>query len=575
MKKLLLLPSASLIPPELQVDFGPIPSGMAPLNSRPALHHIAAPYAAAGFEVAVAVHENAGLVFDYVAQRPELRMFATDVGPTGSIAETVATALHGLKELPDRLVINFADTLLGDLLSGEDVICYQQQEDLFRWTAFRFDEQGRIRDIYPKQTWKPGSPLPVFVGVFGISDVAGFLARLDAAVGKDAQGDDPFWTALVEYHNGLPGERRRLVRVRSWQDFGHLDTYYSAQRAHFLNTRYFNSMSVDLGRGVVRKSSAHADKLAQEVEWYLSLPPALRYLGPRVFAFHREPGQTSAEMEFYGYPALNDVYLFGQWDAGVWSQVLRAIGRAVDGMSAYRLEAPGKEIRAALREMYVVKTTERLRSILSDRRFAGLAGERAYINGQECMGLRRCLEILPAAAEAAGLLEAPYFTIIHGDLCLSNILYDRRSGFVRLVDPRGSFGGFTMYGDPRYDLAKLSHSLHGDYDFLLNGLFRLEGEGPEVELTVLRRGSHEVVRRLFGEWLAARAGAALPQIQLIESLLFLSMIPLHADRPDSQCAFLAQGLQLFSRIAGKLESVPTEVLCHAASYCGRGDHDGW
>jgi len=143
------------------------------------------------------------------------------------------------------------------------------------------------------------------------------------------------------------------------------------------------------------------------------------------------------------------------------------------------------------------------------------------------------------------------------------------------VDPRGSFGGFTMYGDPRYDLAKLSHSLHGDYDFLLNGLFRLEGEGPEVELTVLRRGSHEVVRRLFGEWLAARAGAALPQIQLIESLLFLSMIPLHADRPDSQCAFLAQGLQLFSRIAGKLESVPTEVLCHAASYCGRGDHDGW
>lgn len=574
MKKLLLLPSARLIPPELQVDFGPIPTGMAPLNSRPALHHIAAPYAAAGFEVVVAVHENAGLVFDYIAQRPELHIRAMDVGPTRSIAETVAIALHGLRELPDRLVINFADTLLGDLLNGDDVICYQEQEDLFRWTAFRFDERGRIRNIYPKQTWKPCSPLPVFVGAFGVSDVAGFLARLDAAAGEEAEGDDPFWTALAEYHNELPGERRRLARVRDWQDFGHVDTYYAAQRAHFLNTRYFNSLSVDLGRGVVRKSSAHADKLAQEVEWYLSLPPALRYLGPRVFAFHREPGQTSVEMEFYGYPALNDVYLFGQWDAGVWSQVLRAIARAVDGMAAYRLEAPGNEICAALREMYLTKTAERLRRILPDPRFGGLTGERVRINGQECMGLRRCLETLPAVAEAVGLLEAPYFTIIHGDLCLSNILYDRRSGFVRLVDPRGSFGGFAMYGDPRYDLAKLSHSLHGDYDFLLNGMFRLEGGGSEVELTVLRREFHEVVRSLFREWLTARAGATLPQIRLIESLLFLSMIPLHADRPDSQMAFLAQGLRLFSRIAGELENVATEVLCHAAPYCGRGDHYG-
>jgi hypothetical protein len=35
----------------------------------------------------------------------------------------------------------------------------------------------------------------------------------------------------------------------------------------------------------------------------------------------------------------------------------------------------------------------------------------------------------------------------------------------------------------------------------------------------------------------------LPAIQLIEALLFLSMIPLHADHINHQLAFLAVGLQ--------------------------------
>jgi hypothetical protein len=59
MNKLLLLPSARLVPAELRVDFGEIPSGMIPLNSLPALHHIAQPYAAAGYDVVIAVHERA------------------------------------------------------------------------------------------------------------------------------------------------------------------------------------------------------------------------------------------------------------------------------------------------------------------------------------------------------------------------------------------------------------------------------------------------------------------------------------------------------------------------------------
>ena len=32
---------------------------------------------------------------------------------------------------------------------------------------------------------------------------------------------------------------------------------------------------------------------------------------------------------------------------------------------------------------------------------------------------------------------------------------------------------YDIYGDPRYDLCKLNHSIEGDYDFFVNGLFEL------------------------------------------------------------------------------------------------------
>lgn len=566
MNSLLLLPSARLIPAELRVDFGEIPSGMIPLNSQPALRHIAAPYAAAGFDVIAAVHEKAAAVEAYVDRHPDLRARALDVGATESIGETVAVALHSLPRLPRRLVVNFADTLLEAVVTAPDAVCYAHADDLFRWTSFEAAEDARIIAIDEKDRLKPQAGGSVFVGVFACSDPAAFLALLDRFLMAQSGAVDPFWRAVQEYHNSLPPKRRVLQPAGEWKDFGHLDTYYATQRSYFLNQRCFNSMSVDLGRGVLRKSSAHAAKLAAEIDWYRALPADLQYLGPRVFDYRRDPGQTSAEMEFYGYPALNDVYLHGAWDPGVWSQVLRAIGRAVDGMRAHRLALPVGARRESLRAMYESKTAERLAPILADRRFAPFLRDSVVINGRRCAGLARCLDALPAALSAGGVYDPPEFTIIHGDLCLSNILYDRRSGFVRLIDPRGSFGASGIYGDPRYDLAKLSHSLHGDYDFYVNGLFSFRDEGGEVACRPFRGALHDAVRRMFRDWLAARQGEDRRAIRLIESLLFLSMVPLHADRPAAQLAFVARGLELFDRAVHSTPTAPTELPRYVPGY---------
>ena len=64
--------------------------------------------------------------------------------------------------------------------------------------------------------------------------------------------------------------------------------------------------------------------------------------------------------------------------------------------------------------------------------------------------------------------------IMHGDFCFSNILFDLNNLIIKLIDPRGSFGVPSIFGDPRYDVAKLRHSAVGLYDFIVSGFFLLE-----------------------------------------------------------------------------------------------------
>lgn len=550
MNNLLLLPSAKLAPAELRIDFGEIPSGMVPLASRPALDHILAPWAARGWDAVVAVEEAGEQIANYLARHPELRARAVNVGRSGSLAETVSAALHSLGRLPERLVINFADTLVADELEPGDTICYREMEDLYRWTAFEFDEEARIVRVIDKDRPKPQYVLPVFVGVFSISDPGRFLGSLDAAAGAAAPGGaDPFWRALAGYFNHLPAGRRRLQRVEHWADFGHLDTYYRTQRTYFLNRRFFNSMQVDAGRGVLRKSSTQAGKLAAEIRWYLELPAGLQHLAPRIFDYRMEDGGAFAEMEFYGYPALNDVYLHGRWDEGVWEQALGAIEQALAEMQSHRLRAGLEDRHRAMREMYLGKTRQRLEECAANASLSVFWRDHLKINGAERAGIPACLAVLPRILERLEIFDGTEFTILHGDLCLSNILFDRRNGFVRLIDPRGSFGRFRLHGDPRYDLAKLSHSFEGDYDFLVNGMFDLNIEGNSVALRPHLESGHHRIKQMFHRWLVRRTGNGYRKVKLIESLLFLSMAPLHADRPRSQAAFLARGLELFAEAA--------------------------
>lgn len=550
MTRLALLPAAALAPVELQADFGAVPSGMVPLDSRPVISHIAEGYHNRGFEVAVAMHERADVIDSYLSRNPELKMRTLGVGATRSIGETVLRALRRCEDV-EQLIVNFADTILRDEFPDGDVILYAQQPDTYRWTTFRVDGQGGISNVVDKYRDKEESEDDrVFVGVFGIADAARFVEELETAVGEAASDVelDPFYTALRRYTNDRR-ERTSYRLTKGWYDVGHLDTYYTTRRTFFLNSRYFNSVDVDVTRGVIRKSSTNEAKFRDEVGWYLQLPDSLKHVSPRIFAHNLAESPPWVEMEFYGYPTLNDAYLVGQWDAGLWRQVLAAIGRLLDDFATSADERVSvKAAVAAQRDMYQHKTLSRLESVTQDGVFAAFCGESVMINGRPCVGLPKAVALLPALLLSTGALTARPATVVHGDLCLSNILFDRRNMIVRIVDPRGSFGGPGLYGDQVYDLAKLAHSFEGDYDLLVNGLFDLSWSDGAVLLEAHLEARHRKIKSMFANWIAERVGPLLPAVRLVEATLFLSMIPLHADRPRSQQAFLARGLELITDV---------------------------
>jgi len=75
---------------------------------------------------------------------------------------------------------------------------------------------------------------------------------------------------------------------------------------------------------------------------------------------------------------------------------------------------------------------------------------------------------------------------MHGDLCFCNILYDINSQAIKLLDPKGSFGKIGIYGDIKYDIAKLKHYVHGKYDFIINDLFHLK-KPPSLKVVMVKR----------------------------------------------------------------------------------------
>ncbi|HEU4686597.1 MAG TPA: phosphotransferase, partial [Nitrospira sp.] len=201
-------------------------------------------------------------------------------------------------------------------------------------------------------------------------------------------------------------------------------------------------------------------------------------------------------------------------------------------------------------EFYWAKTERRLQD---EARLTAIApllnAESLIINDVRYPGWQACRPVLQDRLRRIAASCRP--TLIHGDLCCGNILYDPRTSLIKFIDPRGEFFEEGCHGDPRYDMAKLLHSFHGGYDFVLHEMYQLAVLGSDrYDLTLLRSRSARDAEVLLFDLLAGTTGYEAADLRLLEALLFLTMLPFHCDDGRRQTALYLRGLVLLKEALG-------------------------
>jgi len=552
-REILLVPSAGLIPDELKLDLGPLPTGLVPLEGKPMLSKIAKRFDTLDVNVDyyVACDRNADQVKRYVDNEGNwwtpIEVSSDSIGETLSKSLDVITETENLDD--SGLLINFADTIIDPIHVGPGTqIAYDTAIHPLRWTCFETDESGDVTEIVDKFINPGDRPTKVFTGYFRFDSPDDFVDCLDRSLASPSETLEPFYDALLTYLEDHPFE---FYETDNWIDTGHLDTYYEAKKK-LINAREFNEFTVDGTRNVLTKRSDNPDILVKEIQWYLKLPTQLQPYVPRVYDYSTSYADPYVKLEYIGYPSLSDLQLHGDHGIHLWNRVYDKLFELLEEFQKFTVSPDNGELLTARREMYVEKTKLRLGRLGEE--FDLYSSGALSINGESRPALDDILVNLETTLAEAGVLNEDPFSVVHGDLCFANVMYDLRNGILKLVDARGEFGQFDIYGDFRYDLAKLRHSVAGNYEFLINGLFDVEvdPQSSSVSYEVATEDHHESRRELLDSRLAEEYPGTTGQVKLIGSLLFLSMVPLHADSIERQHCMLAIGIDKFDDAVGSL-----------------------
>lgn len=314
-----------------------------------------------------------------------------------------------------------------------------------------------------------------------------------------------------------------------------------------VKAREFNHIVLNENRGTVTKTSSNSQKLIQEIEWYIKLPNEFRDLIPNIESCSPDVKEPYVVMEYIKWHTLHELLLSGSLDKKSWQKVFKCLGKILNRFSDYF--SVSRKGYCSMRRMYLVKTLSRLEQLRKNPDFSKFFDCTITVNGEMYLSLTEIEEKLEQAV-LGKLNKIDKFPIIHGDFCFSNILISDDFTAAKLIDPRGSFGDFDIYGDSRYDIAKLFHSVDGKYDYIIGDRFSVNYKPDDAAITfeIHDDGKSGDVFNALKNTLKYAIGSEQENIELIEALLFLSMIPLHSDSIKRQMVMLGTGIEILNRI---------------------------
>ncbi len=501
-----IITSAAYVTDELRSEFGQIPPAFLPLQNRRLFEHQQSYLNSIEGDVFLTIPKSYSISENDLKRCKDLNISLVCVPDGLTLADSIKYAIDYINQPLEELVLLHGDSLFFEFPREVDCVFVSKVKDNYRW--------GELPEAFLEGF--------VYTGFFRFSNQAKFK--------KSLIEEKSFLEAVAKYIESIKTE---FYKVAEWFDFGHVNTYFRS-RARLTTERAFNDLKIN--RFSVVKSSRKVEKIVAETEWFKNIPPKIKVYTPALIDSYYNGESASYEIEYLYLSTLNELFVFGENQPEIWEIIFDSCNEFLELLiatnSGLNIVSETSNFKANL----VKKTTARLHEFENQ---TGISIDKPWIyNGIEVPSLK---EISELSASFINDLARP--SMVHGDFCFSNILFDFRKLALKVIDPRGlDFDDkISIFGDIRYDVAKLTHSVLGLYDFIIAGQYHLDFQKEARIINFNFYTTESLIKTQLNYQKRSFGGVKIqsPETNAIVLHLFLSMLPLHYDNENRQMALMA------------------------------------
>jgi len=354
-----------------------------------------------------------------------------------------------------------------------------------------------------------------------------------------------FLQSADEYEKQFGGLVNRNFAAQEIETTAFMDLSDQNEFLNFItggfDARFFNALQGDAY--TVTKKSNKKEKIKSEYNFYYLLPDNMKMWFVMPFDYREEKDFASYTMERYHMTDIAIRFVHGAVDEAEFKDILQKLFYFI-GIRKKKQVSAGEAGKVA-DALYLDKLDARLEELKGYEqfdRFEHLLEMGTRFNSLEevIAWYKRLYQKLSKRRKES------YLSIGHGDLCFSNILYSREAGVLRLIDPKGASVEEELYTDPYYDLAKLSHSICGCYDFFNTGLYQISMD-RDMHISLDIDANVDAYAEIFREFLIENH-FDVTLVRLYEASLFLSMLPYHMDQPGKVFGFILNAIRILEEV---------------------------
>ena len=472
------------------------PKALVPVENLPMLFHLFRKYPNKKFIIIADYHKE--VLREYLSVFADVKYHIVDANGTG----TCSGVKQALRYIPDNQSFML---IWSDLILAKEFSLPNEYENAQKAIN---DYIGISKTFSCRWSYRDGQFLEEKSYEHG---VAGFFLFAD----KSKLADVPVSGELVRWMSENQMQYQE-ISLSGTKEFGVLEEY---EKLETEKCRPFNRITIDGDVLVKEPLDEQGRMLAQrECAWYEKASQNEISILPEIY------GNSPLKMEYIKGKNIYE-YLLG------YKEKKKVLGQLVQALHKLHMSESVETDYFSMKEAYFTKTMDRLAKIQDLVPFA--REKEIFINGKMCRNVfyhKRELEKL------LDELSCEKFVFIHGDCTFSNLML-RENGEPVLIDPRGYFGFTEIYGDERYDWAKLYYSIVGNYDRFNLKDFKLDIKENKVRLQIASNGWEDMEEDFF-----ALTGADKKEIQLLHAVIWLSLTTYAWQDYDSVCGAFYNGL---------------------------------